>query len=276
MALLLASIAELPETELAKTRLVRQVETSRAMDDHLREEYQKARMAEEVEVGRVEILDLAARPYRPVQNGVLKLSLGLRRSPRRGIALLRERGSVSIRRRADLEEVGVRVLAIIPEHSPAVVDDAACRFAAPLTAGRAPGERSGKHAAAVAGRPLPSRAGNEAYRLLHASLQWVQGTEALKTIAIASALPREGEEEPSRCNLAITFALEGRRTLLIDGRSSAPSLASRVPGSPCARTGAMPRRRCEPGRRCPDDVSIDSLNPPGRASRCQPGCRVPH
>ena len=61
-----SAIQALPQSESAEERLVRQVESNRALADRLREEYQKARMAEAVEAGQVEVVDLATLPYKPV------------------------------------------------------------------------------------------------------------------------------------------------------------------------------------------------------------------
>jgi capsular exopolysaccharide synthesis family protein len=79
-----------------------------------------------------------------------------------------------------------------------------------------------------------SLAGNEAYRLLHANLSWLQATQQLKTIVVASALPGEGKTTVA-ANLALTFALEGRRTLLVDADLRRPRVhktfrVARVPG----------------------------------------------
>lgn len=229
------SISTMPSTESAETQLLRQVETNRTMQDHLREEYQKARMAEEVEAGRVEVVDFAALPYKPIPNLLgLKLAFGLFAGLVTGgsVVLVRDRLSGSIRRRHELEDhVGVPALAIIPNISARLPSRR--RFALAVFGDRpnADGERaviSGSQAAAL------SLAGSEAYRLLHANICWLQGTQQLKTIVVASALPGEGKTTVA-ANLAITFALEGRRTLLVDADLRRPRVhrtfhVARAPG----------------------------------------------
>ena len=219
------SISAMPMTETAETQLMRQVETNRAMDTHLREEFQKARMAEEVEAGRVEVVDLASTPYKPVPNlAGLKLALGLFAGllGSSGTVLVRERLGGSIRRRRELEDhVGVTALAIIPNIGAEVPSRR--RFALS-------GRRNGHRATPAA----LSAAGSEAYRLLHANLSWLQGTRQLKTIVVVSALPSEGKTTVA-ANLALTFALEGRRTLLLDADLRRPRVhrtfrVSRAPG----------------------------------------------
>ena len=221
------SISTMPMTETAETQLMRQVETNRAMDTHFREEFQKARMAEEVEAGRVEVVDLASVPYKPVPNlAGLKLALGLFAGVLGGggTVLARERLGGSIRRRRELEDhVGVTALAIIPNMGAEV--QTRRRF--PLsTLGRRNGQKATPAGLSVAG--------SEAYRLLHANLSWLQGTQQLKTIVVVSALPSEGKTTVA-ANLALTFALEGRRTLLIDADLRRPRVhrtfrVARAPG----------------------------------------------
>jgi hypothetical protein len=68
----------LPATEAEEARLVQRVETVRRVADQLREEYQRARIAEAVEAGQVEIVDVAPLPAEPVgSRRGLKLALGL-------------------------------------------------------------------------------------------------------------------------------------------------------------------------------------------------------
>jgi capsular exopolysaccharide synthesis family protein len=76
-------------------------------------------------------------------------------------------------------------------------------------------------------------AGSEAFRLLRSSLKWAQRDGARKTLAISSALSEEGKTTTS-ANLAIVYALEGKRVLLIDCDLRRPRLHKvfRVPRSP--------------------------------------------
>jgi uncharacterized protein involved in exopolysaccharide biosynthesis len=61
-----AELRTLPASESQEARLVARADAGRRTADALREDYRSARMAEEAEVGRVEIVDLARVPYRPV------------------------------------------------------------------------------------------------------------------------------------------------------------------------------------------------------------------
>jgi capsular exopolysaccharide synthesis family protein len=61
-----------------------------------------------------------------------------------------------------------------------------------------------------------SLADAEAYRVLRTNLHWsAEGVETPKTLVVTSAMTREGKSMVS-ANLALAFALEGRRTLLVD------------------------------------------------------------
>jgi polysaccharide biosynthesis transport protein len=231
----IASIAVLPLSESSEAKLVRHVETNRALDERLRDEISKARMAEEVEAGRVEVVDLASQPYIRMQTLLgLKLAIGLLVGIALGGggALVRERMSAAIHRRAEIETtVGTPVLAIIPNvRAPADVVSRG-RIAA-IFASRAD-PRLGGRGTPAAPRELVSLAGNEAYRLLHATLQWAQGSHPFRTFTVTSALPREGKSTVA-ANLALVFAMEGRRTLLIDADLRRPRLhrAFSVPRAP--------------------------------------------
>src|ERR1041385_3949438 len=56
-------VRELPTVEAQEVRLVQQVETIKNLGNQLREERQRAAMAEAIAVGEVEIVDAARPPY---------------------------------------------------------------------------------------------------------------------------------------------------------------------------------------------------------------------
>jgi capsular exopolysaccharide synthesis family protein len=90
-----------------------------------------------------------------------------------------------------------------------------------------------------------SPAGSEAFRLLRSSLKWTQRDGAMKSLAITSALSEEGKTTTS-ANLAVVYALEGKRVLLVDCDLRRPRLHKvfHVPRSPgvaqILRTGLDP------------------------------------
>ena len=212
------AIAVLPRAESAEDQLSRQLESNRALADRLRDEYQKARMAEAVEAGQVAIMDLASIPYRPVARlRTLRLLLGVLIGFGIGClaALVIDSSKAPVRGRLDLEdEMQLRVLAVIP---PIPLEGAGrgasfSRLAAALANGK---NRDGDQNGARRTTSLMSPAGAEAFRLLRSSLKWTQSDGAGKTLAISSALSGEGKTTTS-ANLAAVCAFEGKRVLLID------------------------------------------------------------
>jgi capsular exopolysaccharide synthesis family protein len=208
-----AAMDAFPRAESTEEQLLRHVEASRTLVDDVRGQYQKARMAEVVEAGQVEIVDPAGRPYQPESRlGLLKLAIGIGFGFVTGVggAFVRERARGAIRRRGDLEtELQLPVLSIIPRMGAPTTRQSFSRLTAMLPIGASADLPAGQ-------LPSPSSADAEAYRLLRTNLHWApQGVDALKTLVITSAMTREGKSMTS-ANLAFAFALEGRRTLLVD------------------------------------------------------------
>src|SRR4051794_19637508 len=113
-----ASIQTLPAMAEEEMRLDRRVNALASMGDELRKDFQKARMAEAVEAGDVDVVDLADVPYAPVLTAsAFKLALGLALGLMLGLVLayLLEALNTSIRRPEDLEAVlHLPGLAVIP------------------------------------------------------------------------------------------------------------------------------------------------------------------
>jgi len=234
-----AAIETSPRAESAEERLVRQVESNRGLADRLRDEYHKARLAEAVEAGQVEVVDLAALPYRPVPRlHTLRLLLGVLVGLTIGAlgALLIDSTHARVRRRVDLEEeMRVPVLAVIPRIAPVTDEHGSLRRLSARLGARRRGGGNGvaPHSRANSAAAFMTPAGSEAFRLLRSSLKWAQRDGARKTLAISSALSEEGKTTTS-ANLAIVYALEGKRVLLIDCDLRRPRLHKvfRVPRSP--------------------------------------------
>jgi capsular exopolysaccharide synthesis family protein len=237
-----AALGAMPRAESDEERLARQVESNRTLADRLREESQKARMAEAVEAGQVAIVDLASLPYRPVPRlRTLRLLFGVLVGLALGgaAALLRDSTNSRVRRRIDLEqEMRIPVLAVIPRIAMSPDDHHSLRRLSARLVSRngadrraAGGALNGTRAQTAAGFMSP--AGSEAFRLLRSSLKWTQRDASAKTLLISSALSEEGKTTTS-ANLAVVYALEGKRVLLIDCDMRRPRLHKvfRVPQSP--------------------------------------------
>lgn len=217
----LAELQALPASGAEEVRLVQQVEGVGKVADQLREEYQKARIAEAVEAGQVEVIDLASLPAKPIGSGpglklALALVLGLMLGS--GAAVLKENLNTSIRRKEDLEVLRLPGLAVIPQITGSAAEQ---RFRFPLMPARS-GSTNGNGAHPPEGDPRELVAvshlrspGAEAYRTLRTNLIFSQAVQSLKTLVITSTAPSEGKTTTSS-NLAVTFAQQGMRVLLVD------------------------------------------------------------
>jgi polysaccharide biosynthesis transport protein len=212
-----AGLRALPDAEAREVRLGMQVDALRNISDQLQEQYQRARGAEVVEAGTVEIIDMAEVPLKPEpRRRAIKLLLGMMMAGGLGLAaaFLREYLQSGLVRREELEEAtGLPVLAVVPGELP---EGAGRRL-------RLPGRRPGMEE-----RPPPvvlhaprSRAA-EAYRLLRVNLMFSQALHALRTIVVSSGAPGEGKSTTA-ANLAAAYARQGMRTLLVDGDLRKPA-----------------------------------------------------
>ena len=246
-------IAEIPVVEVEEVRLSREVETGREMSRKLREELHAARVAERVEVGQVEVLDLAQTGVGPLGRGRnRKLLFGLLVGLALGSAgaILLDRLNTSIRRREEMEAV-LRApgLAVIPRTLGGSTRRSRLRLSAP---------------AGVPSRPEPTElvvlsdvrsSGAEAYRKLMTNLLFSPSAGSLRTLVVTSSFAGEGKTTTAS-NLAITLAQHGRRVLLVDadlrrarlhdvfgverGPGLTDFLAGRAPFSEATRTTVTP------------------------------------
>lgn len=235
----IAALDQLQTVTAGEMSLIQEVETFEKLADQLREELNRARMAEAAEIGEVEVVDYAALPYEPVdQLELLKLVLGLMvgLGLGMGVAFMREQGDRAIRRREQLERIlSVPWLAVIPRVSP-------LNGNTPVNGGRPepnllPWPRSGlrpRNAQEEKAPPetsdipvLSSRGlvavsaepsiGAEAYRVLRSHLLFsASPDEPMKSIVVTSPSPDDGKTLTA-ANLAGTFAAAGSRVLLVDG-----------------------------------------------------------
>jgi capsular exopolysaccharide synthesis family protein len=206
-------IRAMPNVQVQEVRLVQQVSTIQAMADQLREEYQKARIAEAVEVGQVEVLDLPS-PAVPVGSGgmaivlmgtLVGLGLGI------GLAVARDRLNSSVRSREELEQLlGVPGLAVVPALAPPQ-RVGRWRWGRKRARAARGGEAGQVHLAVLDGRS----SGAEAFRTLRTNLIFSQAVRRLRMLVVTSAAPGEGKSTTTS-NLAAAFAKQGMRVLLVD------------------------------------------------------------
>jgi tyrosine-protein kinase Etk/Wzc len=209
-----ASMSTLPAMEEEERRLSLRVDALAAMGNQLRTDFQRARMAEAVEAGDIDVVTLAPLPSTPLLNSaVLKVSLGLFLGLALGmvIAYILEALNTSVRRPEDLESVlHVPGLAVIPR----ITDgsrNAQSHFRRLLGSGKASHQGVGSP---LTGNQTFS-VGIEAFRNLRTGLIWSDGGESLRTLVVTSAAPGEGKTMTA-ANLAVTLAYDGLRVLLVD------------------------------------------------------------
>ncbi|HEX5181419.1 MAG TPA: polysaccharide biosynthesis tyrosine autokinase [Gemmatimonadaceae bacterium] len=212
-------LASIPASDADEASLTERVQAYQKSADQLRDEFQKARLAEAAEVGSVEIVDKALRPHVPIGTAMSKkilfgLLLGLFFGS--GCALVIEHLDRSIRGRDDAEAtLQVPGLVVIPRNDNTVLKK---RAQAALAAGITGAAHKDKQ------KPLPERlvtltntqsVSAEAYRTLRTKLLFSRALNSLKTIVVTSPFAQDGKSTIA-ANLATTFAQHGMRTLLID------------------------------------------------------------
>lgn len=209
-----SQISTLPATETEETQLGQQVQTIQKMADQLQEDYQRAKMAEAVEAGQVEIVDLADVPTFPIASGrTRKLALGILLGLLLGVgaAIVVDGMNTSIRRRDDIERyLQIPGLAVIPKFT-----NGAPRRRLSRTIARRNGKRAQYGDNGLVTLADTRSQGAEAYRTLRTNLIFSQAVQAMRTIVITSASPAEGKTT-TVANLAVSFAQQGMRVLLID------------------------------------------------------------
>jgi capsular exopolysaccharide synthesis family protein len=203
-----ARLSGMPDVQVEETRLVQQAATMQVMAEQLQGEYQRARIAEAVEVGQVELLDRASDPRRLPSRGSLILIAGLVAglAGGAGLAVVMEQLNTTIRRREEIEELfHLPSLGVVPR----------------IGAGPGRGRKAQPATTSVGFDPgsLPVLSARsavaEAYRTLRTSLIFSQAQQRLSTLVITSAAPGEGKTTTAS-NLAAAFAQQGMRVLLVD------------------------------------------------------------
>jgi tyrosine-protein kinase Etk/Wzc len=191
-----------PPLEAQQARLEANVETAQRMYTDLQSQLQLSRISESADGGTVRIIDSALLPDHAVspnrkRNFLMSLALGLMLGF--GLAVLLERLDDSVRSPLELSDnFALPVLGLIPAIGSSETMD--------LTA---PGiSRIVTHAD-------PRSPVAEAYRSLRTNLAFARVRGGMRSLLLTSPGPADGKST-TVANLAITFAQQGQRTLLID------------------------------------------------------------
>ena len=214
-----ASVRSLPAKEAEETRLSRQVQVTTAMADELRQEFQAAQLSENVQIGDVEIVDMAALPYKPVAAmWPVKIVIGLIMGLGLGVvfSFFREWRNTSIRKPEELGEVlQLPQLAIIPRTPELSLHGSrGVSGFLPKMASRADGN-SNDESAYIEKLGTTDLVSREAFRVLRTSVLSSVGNENLRSVAVTSVGPGEGKTLTA-VNLAIAFAHKGMSIVLVD------------------------------------------------------------
>ena len=214
-------IGELPAEAAREAELTRRVLASQQVVEELSGELLRAGIAEVVEVGYVDIVDLAQvsnSPLRP--GGPPKVMLGLLLGLAFGVAgaFGVHRVDTTVKDREDAEAtLGISSLAVIPR------TDTDKRLTHRVFGGLLNGRKPARSQVLLPAEGLAATPVAEAFRSLRTNLIFSQATSDLKSIVITSPMPGEGKTTTSGY-LGAVFARQGARTLLIDSDLRKPRL----------------------------------------------------
>lgn len=217
LASYMARLQELPSKTIIMRRLERAQEIQEEIYLTVLEKMQEARIAEQSELGYIEIIDRAFLPEEPVRprpalnlvlGGVLGLMLGI------GLALLRGSLDNKIHGPEDLRKHGFTVVGVIPDMQRVLRSDF-----------------GGKSYITVEGRRYDTRLMtllnpmtpiSESYRRLRTNIQFSRPDVTVQAILVTSSSPGEGKSITAM-NLAVTMAQAGRRTVYVDADLRRPT-----------------------------------------------------
>ena len=208
----------MPKSTLELARLKRRLEALEKLYLLLEQRYQEALINVESQPGNVIIIDKAripSSPSKPNRTLIVLVGLVLGAGLAFGYIFIRNYFDDTIKTPEDIQSKNINVLAWIPKIEGLGVN----------------GKQDFQFIVAKSPDSIPS----EAFRALRTRVQYSRiAKDSLKTILITSAIPKEGKTTIS-INLAGSFALTNKKTLLIDCDLRKPTVhhvfkSQRVPG----------------------------------------------
>jgi tyrosine-protein kinase Etk/Wzc len=211
-------ISSAPAAESQELELQAQVQTVQQMSRQLQDELQRARMSEAVEGGQVEIVQLATSPGYQINTakkkklttgGIVGLLLGC------VVAILLDGLNSSVRKRSDIERLlGIPSLVVIPRLPHVNGTGKGIQRLLPRagTDGKSSNGSQEGELVTVFNARSPAA---ESFRTLRTNLMFSQAAQALRMLIVTSASPGEGKTTTAS-NLAVSFAQQGMRVLLVD------------------------------------------------------------
>jgi capsular exopolysaccharide synthesis family protein len=206
-------IASAPASQVEEVGLESQAETYRHQADALRVQLQTAQVDEAAQAGQIEIVDLATAANRISDQRASRFAIAIVIGLALGAMLgfIRENHSPVIRRRDELERLApVPNLAMVPQIRS--MRRGLFKFG---SAAAGNGSRSATSGMELVTLSDAKSTGAEAYRTLRTNLLFSSAVQSLKLVVVTSAGPKEGKSTTT-ANLAITFAQQGNRVLIVD------------------------------------------------------------
>jgi tyrosine-protein kinase Etk/Wzc len=196
-------ISDLPGAERDMAELLRSTEVTSQIYILLLEKREEARIAQASKIGNIRVIDTAVTPHSPIKPNIrLNLLLGIVAGLLLavGVAFFLEFIDDSLKSIEEVERfVRKPVFGIIPRIPDYRKDDEGVRSVA----------------SALVTHYSPKSPISEAFRTLRTNIHFADPDQKVHTLLITSAGPSEGKSTIVS-NLALTFANNGRRTLLID------------------------------------------------------------
>ena len=205
-----AELRSIPNKEIVLGRLRRTMDTQEQIYNSLIQQLQEARVAEQSELGYVEVVDEAIVPEQPFSpkvplalalGGLLGLMLGV------GLAFARNAVDNKVHKPEDLRRRGYGVVGVVPDMKQLVKSDFDGRERITVD-----GHSYSTRLVALL-NPLSPIAEN--YRRLRTSIQFSRPDTEVQAVMVTSSGPGEGKSVTSM-NLALTMAQTGRRTVYVD------------------------------------------------------------
>lgn len=214
-------IANIPRQTIQREQIQRRLEQSRQFYQEIAGELRQTEIAEESELGYVNVVRAATVPNLPVspdlnQNILLGVLLGLGFGT--GLAFIAQSMNARIHEPRDIQNHGYNLLGVVPSMD----DEIRAEF-------------NGEETVEVVGKTLstkllpllnPWSTVSENYRLMRTNLQYPHSEDEVQNkpqvLLITSPEPADGKTTTA-VNLALTFALSGREVLLIDGDLRRPN-----------------------------------------------------
>ncbi len=212
-------LSKLPNKELQLARLLRAKEVGESVYRLLLVKHEEAKITEAGKIGNVRVIDQAQPPQFPIKpRKVLNFAIGLVVGITLGVGLSFFLDSLdnSVKTVEDIEHnFELPVLGLIP----------AIHSENGKSHRKNGGDEVARISATLVTKYTPRSHVSEAYRSLRTNIQFSRIDDPLKTVVVSSAAPSEGKST-SAANLAITTALSGIRTLLVDADLRRPVIHS--------------------------------------------------